>query len=308
MNDPYEILGVKKTATADEIKKAYRKLARHHHPDLNPDNPDAEERFKDAAAAFDLLKDPETRARFDRGEIDATGAERPERQFYREYAAAEGNPYRARQGFDDFGDASDLFAEFLRQNAQGRSGAAPRDFRMRGVDRRFSLEVPFLDAATGGSTRITLPEGGTLDVKIPEGIADGQTVRLRGKGAPGLGDGPAGDALITIDVRPHPLFRRDADDIHLTLPITLNEAVLGAKVDVPTIHGTVKLTIPKGASSGQILRLRGRGVRSPKTKTAGDQKVEVRIVMPKTVDDALSEFMENWRKTNHYDPRKGMGS
>lgn len=303
--DPYADLGVKKSATVDEIKKAYRKIARTSHPDLNPDDKTAEAKFKAASNAYDLLKDPETRARFDRGEIDGSGAERQDRQFYKKYAEAPGNPYRAGGAGDEFGDASDIFSEFLRQQRQGRGGGG-QGFQARGQDRRYALEVPFLDAANGGTTRITLPEGGTLDVKIPAGTDDQQTIRLRGKGEPGFGGGPAGDALITLTVRPHPVFRRDGADILMTLPITLDEAVLGGKVEVPTIDGYVKLSIPKGASSGQTLRLRGRGVKPVGSSTRGDQKVELRIVAPPEIDDALAAFMEGWRKTHAYDPRKGM--
>lgn len=305
-DDPYAALGVAKTATAAEIKKAYRKIARTSHPDLNPDDPDAETKFKAAANAYDLLSDADARARFDRGEIDASGAERRDRNFYRDYAEAPGNPYRAGPQFEDHGDASDIFEEFIRRQGRPGGGASGRGFAARGHDRRYSLDVPFLDAARGAQTRITLPEGASLDVAIPKGSADGQILRLRGKGEPGLGDGPPGDALITLSVRPHALFRRDGNDILLTLPITIDEAVLGAKIDTPTIDGPVTLTIPKGASGGQILRLRGRGVDRAGATARGDQKVELRIVAPPEIDDALAEFMETWRKTNAYDPRKGM--
>jgi len=180
------------------------------------------------------------------------------------------------------------------------------DLRARGADRRYALEVPFLDAVQGGSTQIQLPDGVALEVKIPEGVNDGQTIRLRGKGNPGMGGGPAGDALVTLSVRPHPIFRRDGNDIVITLPITLDEAVLGTKVATPTISGTVSLSIPKGASSGQVLRLRGRGVKALGSKTRGDQRVELSIVAPLRIDPELAEFMEGWRKKNAYDPRKGM--
>lgn len=313
-DDPYASLGLTKTATADEIKKAYRKIARTSHPDLNPDDPKAEARFKAASNAYDLLKDPETRAKFDRGEIDASGAERRERQFYRDYAESPRNPYRSGQrvddaeGFEGFGDTSDIFGDFLRQARQGGAGRSQHGFRAAGPDMRFALEVPFLDAANGGKTRITLPDGSGLEVTIPEGTAEGQTIRLRGKGGPGFGGGPAGDALVTLSIRPHPVFRREGNDIVITLPITLDEAILGAKVPAPTITGSVNLTVPKGASSGQILRLRGRGVKPAGGGAKGDQRVELRIVSPPQIDDALAAFMEDWRKTHSYDPRKGMAT
>jgi len=310
-NDPYAALGLTKTATADEIKKAYRKLARASHPDLHPDDPTAEARFKTVSAAYDLLKDPETRARFDNGEIDATGAERQERKFYRDYAEAPGNAYRSRRGYEDFGDASDIFAEILRQRTRGGAGGHdPRaqGFSIPGPDMRYALEVEFVEAVTGAKKRITLPDGETLDVQIPQGTANGQTIRLRGKGGPGYGGGPQGDALVMISVRSHPVFRRDGDDIVITLPISIDEAVLGAKVKTPTIDGTVNLTIPRGASSGQVLRLRGRGVKPAGGQPRGDQCVELRIIAPPKIDEALQVFMEDWRKTNAYDPRKGMTS
>ncbi len=302
--DPYAALGLTKSATADEIKKAYRKIVRTSHPDINPDDPAAEARFKAAAQAYDLLKDPETRARFDRGEIDASGAERPERTFYRDFAEQPSNPYRAGPHFEEFTDPSDLFAEMLRR--RGAGGGAGHGFAARGADRHYALAVPFLDAANGATTRITLMDGDTVDVKIPSGADDGTTLRLRGKGDPGFGGGPPGDALVTLTVRPHPHFRREGDDILLTLPITLDEAILGARVEAPTIAGPVSLTIPKGASSGQVLRLRGRGVKPAGGAGRGDQKVELRIVLPPRIDAELAEFIAAWKSRNPYDPRAGL--
>ena len=306
-DNPYDVLGVAKDASADEIKKAYRKIAKDSHPDLHPGDAAAEARFKAAAAAFDLLKDPEKRARFDRGEIDASGQERPQqRSYYRDFAEEPGNPYRQGPRYEGYGDEADIFAEFLRrQNRQRGDGFAGRDVKARGADAQYALDVPFIEAATGGSMRITLPDGGDLDVKIPKGIADGQTLRLRGRGGPGYGGGPAGDAYVTLSIRPHPVFSREGDDIVMTLPITIDEAILGAKVEAPTIDGPVKVTVPKGASTGQVLRLRGRGI-AAQGRTAGDQRIELKIVMPKTVDDDLARFMEEWRKSHGYDPRKGV--
>jgi DnaJ-class molecular chaperone len=307
--DPYEALGLTSSATADEIKKAYRKLVRTSHPDLHPDDAGAEARFKAISAAYDLLKDPGTRARFDAGEIDAAGAERPQRQYYRDFAEAPHNPYQQGRGFAAEGDPADIFAEILRQRTRGGDYGAQRgyrDFTAPGADLRYALEVPFLDAARGGEMRITLPDGGGIAVRIPQGARDGQTLRLRGKGGPGHGGGPAGDALITLSVRPHPVFRREHDDILLTLPITIDEAVLGAKVTVPTIGGPVSLSIPKGASSGRVLRLRGRGVARPGGGTPGDQLVELRIVAPPVIDDALRDFLTEWRGTHPHDPRADM--
>ncbi len=297
--DPYQALGLSKTASDDEIKKAYRKLVRTSHPDINPDDAGAEARFKEISAAYDILKDPETRARFDRGEIDASGQERPERTFYRQYAGQAENPYQEGRFNDAFDDPGDIFAEFMQRGRGGGQG-----FSARGPDRRYHLDVPFLDAVRGAKTRITLPDGSSLEVSIPAGTADGQTLRLRGKGTPGIGGGPSGDALITVSVGEHPLFRREGDDIHVTLPISIDEAVLGGKVEAPTIDGPVSVTIPPGASGGRTLRLRGRG--TGRAGKRGDQLVMLRVVMPETVDSELKSFMEGWRNGHRYDPRKGM--
>ena len=309
-DNPYASLGLTKTATDGEIKKAYRKIARDSHPDLNPDDAKAEARFKAASAAYDLLKNSEQRARFDRGEIDANGTEQqPQRQYYREYADAPGNPYRGgRQysGSDEGIDPADIFAEFMQQQGQAGQGHRPQNFNAPGPDRHYSLEVSFLDAVKGGKARITLPDGNSIEVKIPEGTADGQVIRLRGKGGAGYGDGPAGNALVTLTVQSHPVFRREGNDVLVELPITIEEAVLGGKVEVPTIEGVVKLSVPKGASSGQVLRMRGRGVKAVGGPSYGDQRVELKIVMPAVIDAELSEFFEEWRKDHAYNPRKGM--
>ena len=302
-DDPYSALGLARTATADEIKKAYKRIARESHPDLNPGDPKAADRFKAAAAAHDLLKDPEQRARFDRGEIDAAGQERPERRFYRDYAEGPEATYHTSRGYPDFGDFSDVFSDLFgegrRSGAGGRSGTGS-GFAMRGADQHYVLELGFLEAARGATRRITLPGGSTLDVKIPEGIADGQVIRLRGKGGEGQGGGAAGDALVTITVAAHPNFRREGNDIHLELPVSIDEAVLGGKVETPTIAGPVALSIPAGASSGRVLRLKGRGVRG------GDQLVTLRVMVPAEPDPELQEFLRGWRDRHPQDPRKGM--
>lgn len=304
--DPYAALGLSKDATADEIKKAYRKIARTNHPDLNPDDPSAEARFKDAGRAYDLLKDPEQRRRFDAGEIDATGAEQAPRGYYRDEARRPENPYtrgHSASDRDPFGegfDADDFFASFARsRGGSGYGGRAPVD--MPGQDRQYRLGVPFLDAVRGAKTRITLPDGSALEVTIPEGARDGQTLRLRGKGDLGYGAGPPGDAFITLDVTPDPDFERDGDDILVILPITIDEAILGGKVPVRTVSGQVKVTVPPGASSGQVLRLKGRGAKGRSGK--GDQRVTLRIVSPPKIDEELQRFMEGWREKNAYDPR-----
>lgn len=309
--DPYAALGLSKNATADEIKKAYRKIARTNHPDLNPDNPAAEERFKDAGSAHDLLKDPVQRRRFDAGEIDATGVEQAPRGYYRDEARRPDNPYtqnrRASDG-DPFGegfDADDFFANFACSRGAGPGGdygrAAPGD--RPGQDMQYRFTVPFLDAARGAKTRITLPNGNALEIAIPEGARDGQTLRLRGKGELGFGAGPPGDAYITLDVTPNPEFERDGDDIIVILPISIDEAILGGKVPVNTVTGPVNVTVPPGANSGQVLRLKGRGVKGRSRK--GDQRITLRIVNPPRIDDKLKHFMEDWRANHAYNPRAG---
>jgi len=307
ITDPYQTLGLATSATPDDIKKAHRKLVRTSHPDLHPDDAGAEARFKAISAAYDLLKDPERRAKFDAGEIDATGAERPRRQYYRDFAEAQGNPYQQGRGFGAHGDPADIFAEILRQRARGGSDDfGRRGFAASGQDLHYALEVPFLEAAVGGEVRISLPNGDSVAVKIPQGARDGQTLRLRAKGGPGHGGGAPGDVLITVAVRQHPVFRREGDDILVTLPITIDEAVLGATVTAPTIAGPVSLTIPKGVSSGRVLRLRGRGLTQPGGKTTGDELVELRIVAPLEIDETLRDFLTEWRRNHAHDPRAGL--
>ncbi len=297
--DPYETLGVARDADQDAIRKAYRKLAKAHHPDLNPGDKAAEERFKEAAAAHDLLGDPEKRRRFDAGEIDASGAERPPRQYYRNYADASGadDPYASESGYADFLDDETL-ASILR-------GARRRAGPMRGRDVRYRLPVEFLVAVNGGAARVTLPEGETLDVTIPPGAEDGQTLRLRGRGEPGFDGGPAGDALVEIEVRPHKIFTREGDDIHLTLPVSLAEAVLGREVAVPTPTGAVSMKLPKGASSGAKLRLKGKGAARP-DGGRGDEYVTLKLVLPEKPDADLEAFVSNWAGAG-YDPRAKFG-
>lgn len=301
--DLYSVLGVAKTAKAADITKAYRKLAKKLHPDLNPGDKSAEERFKNITAAYDILGDEEKRGRYDRGEIDASGQETPQQRYYREYAGGqEGARYRSTAGFEDIGAFSDLFGDLFGERGGMGRGAGGRRFSMRGQDAQYRLEVDFLDAVNGTKTRITLPDGGTLDVTIPPGVTDGQVLRLRGKGGHGLGEGEPGDALIEIGVKPHPVFKREGDDIVVEVPITFDEAVLGGKVEVPTIGGRVSVTVPPGANTGQTLRLKGRGIKSK--GGAGDQLVKLSVVLPERIDEDLKSFAERWRQDHSYDPRR----
>ena len=308
-DDPYKVLGVAREASDDEIRKAYRKLAKAYHPDLHPGDSAAEERFKAVSAAYDFLGDADKRARFDRGEIDASGQERPEQQYYRHYAdAGAGHPYHSTEGFADFADAGDLFSDLFgharRAGAPGGEGAT---IRMRGGDARYSFAVDFLDAVNGAKQRINLPDGGALDLTIPMGVRDGQVLRLKGKGSAGIGGGPPGDALVEVHVRPHKLFRREGDDILIELPITPAEAVRGAKIDVPTTSGTVTMTVPKGANSGARLRLKGKGIAGGKAGKRGDQYVTLKIVLPDQPDDELAALLERWETEHPFNPRAGMG-
>lgn len=295
-DDPYVMLGVPRTAAPDDISKAFRKLAKELHPDLNPGDTAAAERFKKVSAAYELLSDAEKRARFDRGEIDGSGEPR---RGYNPFGGAGGSPFgRGRPGPGDdmgFGDVfSDLFGA-----TRGRQRAT-----VRGQDVRYTLEVEFLEAVSGARKRVSLPEGGVLDLVVPEGVDDGQVLRLKGKGRPGPRGAEAGDALVEIKVRPHRDFKRQGDDIVLDLPISVDEAVLGAKIEVPTATGRVALNVPKGTNSSTVFRLRGKGVRNLTTGATGDQLVTVRIVLPETIDDQLSYFMSEWRQKHGYDPRK----
>lgn len=285
MKDPYDILGVTRTASPDDIQKAYRRLAKKLHPDLNPGDKAAEESFKEAAGAYDLLSDPEKRRRFDSGEIDAAGTERPRERYYKDFAAeaAAGNPYDNSAGFADFAQADDFLAELLRRQAQ-QARRAP------GADLHYRLPVEFLDAVNGATKRITLPDGGTIDVTIPAGARDGQVLRLRGKGSPSRGEGPAGDALIELTVKPHRFFVLDGDDIRLELPVSLKEAVLGGKVKVPTPTGAVMMSIPKGSGTGTVLRLRGKGA-PRKSGGHGDELVVLKLVLPAAPDPGLEDLV-----------------
>lgn len=296
MKDPYDSLGVQRTADEAAIRAAYRKLAKRHHPDLNPGKPEAAERFKEISAAHDLLSDPDKRARFDKGEIDAAGNEVfKDRGFHRDFGDGPGRErYRTSSG----GFTQDDINAFFSQAFGGRQGG--QGGRARGSDARYTLTIGFLDAANGTPRRIALPDGRSLDVRIPPGVEDGQTLRLKGQGMAGIGGGPAGDALVEITVAPHPLFKRQGDDIVIELPVTLQEAVVGTTLDVPTIGGKVRLTIPPGSGSGTRLRLRGRGIRD------GHQYVQLLVVVPPGDEPALAAFLQGWTPNSPFNPRAGL--
>jgi DnaJ-class molecular chaperone len=297
-DDLYATLGVGRDASQEDIKRAYRRLAKELHPDLNPDKPDIAERFKKVTAAYDILSDPEKRGRYDRGEIDATGQERPQYRYYRDFAEdpAAGRFY-TREGFADEGELHDFFEGLF-----GGRGRGPR-MRARGADVSYTLPISFLEAATGAKKRVTVGDRHTIDLTIPAGVTDRQTLRLRGQGMPGFDGGPPGDAYVEVHIQPHPFFERKDQNVHLDLPISLSEAVLGAKVEVPTIDGPVTMTVPKGANTGTTLRLRGRGIVDQKSGQRGDQYVRLQVVLPKTPDPELEAFARRWAETHAYDPR-----
>jgi DnaJ-class molecular chaperone len=317
--DLYQRLGVKRGASEAEIKKAYRSLAKQLHPDRNKDKPDAARRFAEVTQAYDLLSDKDKRARYDRGEIDEEG--NPKMPFgagyggYTSAGAQQAGPggFEGFQNYQNFGgadaaDLSDLFEGLFGGAAAGRGAGGPfGGFRQRsrapqkGADVSYRLKVPFVDAVAQKPQRITLGDGKTIDLKLPNGLDDGTRIRLAGKGQ----DGPAGrgDAFVTIEIEPHRFFTRDGNNVRLTLPITLKEAVLGAKVKVPTPEGPVMLTVPKGTSSGKVLRLKGRGF-AAKDGKRGDQLVTAEIDVPPG-DAELQEFAERWSGGGN--PRAGLG-
>jgi DnaJ-class molecular chaperone len=322
--DPYATLGVQRTASEKGVKSAYRKLAKELHPDRNKDNPKASERFSDVTKAYDLLSDKDKRARFDRGEIDADG--NPAMPFGGGFAGAGGfDGFRRGAGggaggfsasdFEGLGaesDLSDLFEGlFGGRMGGGRAGAGDMGGGFgsrrrtpppqRGANINYRLKVPFADAAALKPQRIGLAGGATVDLKLPAGVENGTQMRLKGKGQAG----PAGngDAIVTIEVEPHPFFTRQGDDVRLELPVTLDEAVRGAKVKVPTVDGPVMLTVAPGSGSGKVLRLKGKGF-SKKSGGRGDQLVTLEIELPESLDE-LAKRLEGW--SDRTNPRNRLG-
>lgn len=335
MYDPYSVLGVPRSASEDDVKQAFRSLAKRFHPDTPEGAADKGRRFQDLSIAYEILGDPSKRRSYDRGEIDAHGnprpgyTPRPEREEREEAAHAETTTKAGKNGANGDGNSSafrsaferafggspssepkgksrveDLFSEFFGERTTARKRPSPG----KGLDSHYDLAVTFEEAALGGTRRVKLPGGKRFDVKVPVGVREGQTIRLRGLGEPGIPGGAAGDALITITIEPHPYFRREGRDIHLDLPITLNEALHGAKVKVPTLSGApVTMVIPPGANAGQLFRLKGKGIPSHSVNPAGDQFVTLQIVLPDQADNNLAEIVKRWEAAHPYDPRKKFG-
>ncbi len=323
MRDPYTILGVSKSASADEIKKAYRRLAKKHHPDQNKSDPKAKEKFSEANSAYEILGDADKRAKFDRGEIDAEGKPR--------YAGFEGfgGPGGGRAGaggpgggwqhfeFDTGGpggrrggagfDPSDIFSDIF-GGAMGRGGArrgAGPQASQKGEDLAATVAVPLQKAVKGGEVRVALPTGRMLDVNIPAGIDSGKQIRLRGQGQPSHFGGAPGDVILTVNVLPHPVFRIEGRDLRMDLPVTLYEAALGGSVEVPTLDGAVEMSVPPKCA-GKTLRLRGKGLPKAGDKPAGDLLVTLRAALPDEGDPEFEALMRKWKAEKPYNPRKGM--
>lgn len=309
--DPYQELGVSRTATTDEIRKAFRKLAKQFHPDTNPGNKAAEDRFKQVSAAFDILGDAVKKKKFDAGEIDADG-----REIARGFGGPGGGPFGAggfnRGGFQSRGggadgpeiDLGDLFGDILGRGARGGGGfggGAGGGFSPRGADVRARLDIDLEEAIRGGKKRVAFSDGRTIDVTIPAGAQEGQTLRLKGQGSPGRGG--QGDALIELAIKPHPIYRREGETLVMDLPISVPDAVLGGKIEAPTPDGNVMLAVPKGSNSGATLRLKGRGLADAKGKR-GDLLARLVVTLPDEPDSDLEKFAQAWRDQKPYSPKR----
>ena len=309
MRDPYDVLGVAKTASAAEIKSAFRKLAKKYHPDQSKE-PKAKERFAEVGSAYEILGDDTKRKAFDRGEIDAEGKPRaPQFEGFGQHAGAAGRGDFRNFGFDfGAGGAStekgsidpDILAELF---GAGRTRA--RTQAARGEDIGVSVAVPLATIAKGGSMRVALPTGKTLDAAVPAGIEEGKSIRLRGQGHPGRRGGSPGDVIVTIRYAAHPLFKVEGRDLRLDLPVTLYEAILGARVRAPTLSGEVEVSIAPGANGGRVLRLRGKGLPGGAEQATGDLLATLRIVLPNELDAELTALMQKMRDQKPYQPRSG---
>ena len=311
MRDPYDVLGVSRSASEADIKKAFRSLAKKHHPDTKGGDAAAQKRFQEISAAYDILGDKEKRTKFDQGVIDANGNPRG-------FDPGPGGFHPGAGGFrpgagpgefqfswsDSEGTEGGFRAEDILGEILGGRGGRRRRAR-RGEDYSLATTIGFEEAARGGTRRITLPDGRELDVRIPVGLRDGQQIRLKGQGASGRENGASGDLLLTVQVASHPWFTRDGDDLKMDLPISLKEAVLGGKANVPTLTGSVTLTIPAGSNTGRTLRLRGKGIPAHAGRSAGDLYVNLAVVLPDRPDQALKDFVASWPA--EYDPRARLG-
>ncbi len=313
MRNPYEVLGVPTSASAAEIKSAFRKLAKKYHPDQSKE-PRAKERFAEVGSAYEILGDEKKRGAFDRGEIDADGKPRaPQFEGFGGFGRQPGGGAGDFRGFGfDFGTGGasagidqDILSELF--SGGGRRGRTRSQQAVKGEDVAVTVAVPLTTIAGGGSTRIALPTGRTLDVTVPAGIEEGKSIRLRGQGNPGVRGGPSGDVIVTIRYAPHPTFKADGRDLRLDLPITLYDAVLGGKVRAPTLGGDVELSIAPGMRGGRVMRLRGKGLPATSEAAAGDLLATVRIVLPDGEDSELTALMRQWRERKPYDPRSGRG-
>lgn len=306
MSDPYQTLGVTRSATAAEIKSAYRKLAKKYHPDLNQGgSKGVEQKFKEITAAYDLVSDPAKRAKYDRGEIDEQGQERS-------FHPRSGTRYGPRSsnsnnggdspfGFSGGMGMDDILSEFFRGATRQGGESDPAE---KGADVAYTMTVSFVEACLGGTKRLTLDSQKTIDVTIPAGTEDGHKLRLRGLGHAGAGG--QGAAIIEIKVAPHPFFRREGNALHLDVPISLPEALLGEKVTIPTLDGSVALRVHKGANTGSVMRLKGKGIPNPKGE-AGDMFATLKVMLPDGEDADLAALIEKWAKKKTYNPRKKLG-
>ncbi|SLN36123.1 DnaJ C-terminal domain-containing protein [Oceanibacterium hippocampi] len=300
MADLYNRLGITRDASPAQVKAAYRRLAKELHPDRNPGDQIVGERFKEVSAAYHILADETLRARYDRGEIDENGQQRVVRPGPGPGAAGGQGGARRGRGFFDFepDESGDIFADLFGGFRRPGARQAPPT---RGGDKKYALKVDFLDAARGAKKRLRLADGRQIDVSIPAGITEGQQIRLKGQGEQGAGG--AGDALIEVSIREHPLFRRDGNDLRIEVPVTLPEAVLGARIKVPTTTGQVTLTVPEGSNSGTTLRLKGKGIANAKTGQTGDQYVTLKIVLPEKPDPELKKWVSRWAAGKGYSVR-----
>jgi DnaJ-class molecular chaperone len=319
MRNPYHVLGISPQAGPDEIKSAYRRLAKTYHPDAGSDDPRQNERFHEVTAAYELLNrkakasvrnGPTKRRHAARTSASPSNSEPSQKRTQTSQSAApKREPKTDRSSATEEAEQASPkpekyppFSDFLTNlKSVGR-----RAFRPSGADHAYQLSIPFLDAVGGTRRRLTLDNGKSLEVHIPAGVEDGQQIRLRGQGDPSLTGRDAGDALVTISVAPHPVFRREGADVHVEAAVSLPEAVLGAKITVPTIDGDVTVSVPDGSNSGSVLRLKGKGLTQPpgtRRFGKGDQFVHLTLVLPAKPDQALKDFVATWAPGLKHTPR-----